>query len=210
MADVLDDVTTTAVLELNAAGTAGTYSGQIEIAGDHDWIRVTLQAFTTYDFFLGCQPTGPASIIPATMTLRDSDGTAFFTDTDGGAGANAFVSFTPSTSGTFFIDVSSNARGIYGLAMTSLPATNVFGTDGPDTLSGNAGERLAGGASADVLNMISQGTDALGEQGDDILVGSALGNLLIGGLGSDFVSGGDGNDIIFGDRRRSAHRRGRL
>ena len=45
MADIAANITTKAVLEgVTTGGHVGTYSGQVEFTGDHDWIIVQLSA----------------------------------------------------------------------------------------------------------------------------------------------------------------------
>ncbi|HEX6119554.1 MAG TPA: hypothetical protein VFZ03_08885, partial [Dongiaceae bacterium] len=63
----------------------------------------------------------------------------------------------------------------------ALPAANLFGGDGNDTITGGAG--------ADQL---------FGQNGNDVLLGRGGSDLLFGGDGSDTVTGGDGDDQVFG------------
>ena len=69
--------------------------------------------------------------------------------------------------------------------MTRVAATNVFGNGNSETLTVNAGERLAAGNGNDVLTFAAGALDALGEQGDDRITGNAIQNRISGGLGSD-------------------------
>ena len=63
----------------------------------------------------------------------------------------------------------------------ALPAANLFGGAGNDTLSGGSG--------ADQL---------FGEAGNDTLLGKGGADLLFGGAGNDVLTGGDGDDQMFG------------
>src|ERR1700746_3833838 len=63
----------------------------------------------------------------------------------------------------------------------ALPAANLFGGDGNDTLTGGSG--------ADQL---------FGQAGDDVLFGKGGNDLLFGGDGNDTLSGGAGDDQVFG------------
>jgi Ca2+-binding RTX toxin-like protein len=69
---------------------------------------------------------------------------------------------------------------------SALPAAELFGGDGNDTLTGGSGnDLLFGGAGNDILN---------GKGGDDLLFGGAGDDTLIGGAGNDQMFGGAGND----------------
>ena len=68
----------------------------------------------------------------------------------------------------------------------ALPAAQLFGGAGNDTLTGGSGnDQLFGGAGNDVI---------LGKGGDDLLFGGAGNDTLTGGAGSDQVFGEAGND----------------
>jgi Ca2+-binding RTX toxin-like protein len=201
MADILGNATTTATLETTTDGGTGTYSGQLETEGDHDWIRVNLGAGNTYNIFLSDLQVGGGS--DSKLILRDANGVEVGSNDDvAGSDFNSFLAFTPTTTGTFFIDVSdsSGERGAYSVLLTDLNATNVFLDSTPNTVTANLDERIAGAAGDDIIQIGAGGFgDALGEQGDDTLFGNDLSNILSGGLGNDFLSGNAGNDFLFGD-----------
>jgi Ca2+-binding RTX toxin-like protein len=68
----------------------------------------------------------------------------------------------------------------------ALPAAQLFGGAGNDTLTGGSGnDLLFGGAGNDILN---------GKGGDDLLFGGAGNDVLTGGTGSDQMFGQAGND----------------
>jgi Ca2+-binding RTX toxin-like protein len=68
----------------------------------------------------------------------------------------------------------------------ALPAAQLFGGDGNDTLTGGSGDdQLFGGAGNDILN---------GKGGNDLLFGGAGNDTLTGGTGDDQMFGGAGND----------------
>ena len=70
----------------------------------------------------------------------------------------------------------------------ALPAANLFGGDGNDTLSGGSGnDQLFGQAGNDTL---------LGKGGNDFLFGGDGNDTLIGGAGDDQVFGQGGNDLM--------------
>ena len=64
----------------------------------------------------------------------------------------------------------------------ALPAANLFGGDGNDTLTGGSGN--------DML---------FGQAGNDILLGKGGNDFLFGGDGNDTLTGGAGDDQVFGE-----------
>ena len=69
-----------------------------------------------------------------------------------------------------------------------MPAVQLFGGDGNDTLIGGSGnDQLFGGAGNDILE---------GKGGDDLLFGGDGNDTLIGGTGNDQMFGGAGNDLM--------------
>src|SRR6476659_9864627 len=64
----------------------------------------------------------------------------------------------------------------------ALPAANLFGGDGNDTLTGGSGN--------DML---------FGQAGNDTLLGKGGADFLFGGAGNDTLTGGDADDQVFGE-----------
>ncbi len=137
----------------------GSIAGTVNAAGDHDWVRVSLNANTLY----AITATGVAS---ANLSMLDASGTelrtldAFGSDTLG---------FMPATSGVYYIDLTSpGLTGNYTIkvaevaddhrnnatasgAVGSTPS-GVAGTAGNDTLSGTPGNDVIDGlASTDTV-----------------------------------------------------------
>jgi Ca2+-binding RTX toxin-like protein len=202
MADIPASVKSKAVLEGDA--TAGSFSGQLETPGDHDWIKVSLTAGQTYNFFLSFLDTGSVINGDSVLTLRDATGAVLADADGGGVGLNSFLSYPITTSGTYFIDVHENAAnnlgGDYGLFVTSIVYPLTPETNGDDEdLTAFLNKTFVGGKGAD---RIAAGVDAcilLGEQGNDILIGRDGSDFISGGLGNDTIDAGAGNNILFGD-----------
>ncbi len=74
----------------------------IETPSDHDWYRVTLTAGTTYTIHTSSLSGGgnPDSF----LTLRDSSGVMLVEDDDGGDSTYSLISYTATTTGTYFVD----------------------------------------------------------------------------------------------------------
>ncbi|MFC3180829.1 M10 family metallopeptidase C-terminal domain-containing protein [Cypionkella sinensis] len=125
--DVADNTATTARLTL---GTS-TY-GTIGASGDHDWYAVTLVAGQTYDFrVLG---VGRAPVADTLLTLRNASGTQLLSNDDAGGALslNSALTFTATTTGTYFLDVAgySSSRGDFVVsAVNDTPAGVVLTAD---------------------------------------------------------------------------------
>jgi Ca2+-binding RTX toxin-like protein len=201
MTDIAGNATTTAVLETNLGGSTGTLSGQLETFEDHDWIRVSLTAGVDYSFSLALQIVG-APDGDSQLRLHDASGAMVAENDDNSASLNSFLSFNPTVSGTYYLDVfshTSGERGSYSVLMTDLDADAVFFSGSNDNYSAHARERVVAGAGDDRIDLDTSGFDAFGEQGNDNLIGNDQENVLSGGLGNDAVFGGAGDDAIFGD-----------
>jgi Ca2+-binding RTX toxin-like protein len=202
MADIPGDITSKAVLDEVNGPAQATFSGELETAGDHDFIQVFLFNGVTYEFFLSFLETGSLTNGNANLVLRDSTGAIVASDDDGGVGQNSLLSFV-GTSEVFFLDIGAsgdNSVGSYSLGALSAAVGEVLAplSDGNDDYTGLANERILGGKGADRID-IGAGVDGFGEQGNDILIGNSANNKLYGGLGNDTVNGGGGTDSIFGD-----------
>lgn len=92
--------------------SGGTANGSIETVGDQDWFGVSMTAGRTYVINLEGSATGGGTLAdPYIRGLFDASGTAIpgvFND-DGGTGRNARIEFTPTTTGTYYVDA-----GAYG------------------------------------------------------------------------------------------------
>jgi hypothetical protein len=98
----------------------GSSSGVVNFSGDLDWFRLALQAGTTYRFNLN----GNTLADPA-LTLRDADGNQLAFNDDF-SGRNSQITFTPTTSGSYFLEAAASnptASGSYTLAAAIAPAT---------------------------------------------------------------------------------------
>jgi serralysin len=112
-----------------AAGTGTTYSlllgdtaqGTIGSLGDRDWFAVTLQANQTYTFAM--TGTGSDNVIDPYLRLYNSTGTTelAFND-DSLPGNNSIFTYTPTTSGTFYLAAGAfddSGTGQYGVSATA-------------------------------------------------------------------------------------------
>jgi serralysin len=79
-----------------------TVNSQIEVSLDQDWFRVELQAGVTYEIRL--DGTGDSPLADPYLELMSSTGVQLKFDDDGGPELNSLLRFTPTTSGTYYIN----------------------------------------------------------------------------------------------------------
>ena len=104
-------------------GPGKPLSGDIEVAGDHDWARVTLEAGNVYVIDALADGDGAGGTLSdATVRILSADGTEIAIDDNSGAGLDARIQFTPSVSGEYYIDVGgrADATGTYTLRVREL------------------------------------------------------------------------------------------
>lgn len=116
-----------------AASTATTYNldigktaqGQLGFAGDRDWYRVNLVAGKTYTFaMIG---TSNNAVRAPYLRLLDGAGTQIGVDNDSGPGNASAITFTATTSGTYYLGAGANndtGSGQYGISATQGPKAN--------------------------------------------------------------------------------------
>src|SRR5882724_11078699 len=100
-------------------------------------------------------------------------------------GAVAIVGGSPTIANTSLIQVfgqAGNDKITVDESNGAMPAVNLFGGAGNDTLTGGSG--------SDIL---------FGQDGNDILLGKGGNDLLFGGAGNDTLTGGTGDDQMFGE-----------
>ncbi len=187
MTDVSSNTSTTAIIE------DGVYRGQFEYENDTDWIAVELTSGVTYTVkALGVDSDNGSAQYIAIDNIRNAsaDGVDFtpipyyedalsslrqagdsYTTTEG------FVEITPSTSGTYYLEVDG-----WGFDLGSY---TVFVTQ--DQRGGEANESLSGTSAADSL---------MGGRGEDTLVGGDGDDYLDGEWDDDLLTGGDGADTF--------------
>ena len=130
--DCTADTDTTCELTLGSAAT-----GDIESNTDADWFEVSLSADTEYRFAArgsGATPSGGTLADPV-VTLYDVDGNAVtdangpVTDSDSDSNGVAEVTYTPTVSGSVYIDVSED--GDDGVGTYTVVAATVIANSAP-------------------------------------------------------------------------------
>ena len=112
MVDIPDNDSTTA-----SVGIGETFEDTLEIGGDHDWIAVTLLAGQSYSIAM----TG-VTLTDTFLNLFDNSSVLVASDDDSGPGLNSLLSYTPVTSGTFYIDAAGfgSTVGDYSITVTEV------------------------------------------------------------------------------------------
>ena len=186
------------------------FTGRLGERFDEDWVQIELQAGLTYEINL----TGDGADGAADTILRiynaSGEQVAMNDDVDLAAGnRNSMVSFTPESSGTYYIGATSYTAnpnqenwGDYRITVSNPGGIAPMDEDSDsDTETGQDADLslddfnlIVGTEAADILTG-TQGDDALiGGPGDDELDAQDGNDVLVGGLGADILSGGAGND----------------
>jgi hypothetical protein len=133
-----DTISTLTAHEDVAAGTSSTasvtvgssYSGTIDSDGDRDWVAVSLTGGTAYQVDLAGSPTNAGTLSdPYLRGIYDSGGN-FISGTDNDDGSdnlNSQVTFTPSSTGTYYISAGaySSNTGTYSLSVSQASSGDV-------------------------------------------------------------------------------------
>ena len=107
----------------------GTVPGSLEVIGDHDWFRITLEAGQSVTVTLN-----GTTLEDPYLRILNSSGTVIHENDDISSGINrdSRVSFTASTGGTYYIDVGAwddGYAGQYQLGVTNYVAPPVWTYD---------------------------------------------------------------------------------
>ena len=165
---------TTGVVTVDGAATSGT----IETVDDADLFKVTLTEGTVYVFNLNKTSGGLSDPV---LYLYSPDGNPVTFDDDSGGNSNAEITYTATTSGTYYLGAYdySTGTGGYTLSATSVGSSDdvtILGTNGDDILEGYAG--------------------------NDTIMGYAGNDILAGYGGDDYLDGGSGLDVAWYDYSR--------
>lgn len=112
------------------AGTLNSGSSlrsELSVVGESDFYQVSLTAGRTYTFSLSGDASASWSGVAVSdtyITLYGPDGTAIASDDDSGDGLNSLLSYTPSASGTFYVEARAFGNYYSGGYSLSLAAEN--------------------------------------------------------------------------------------
>jgi len=128
-------------------GVGQSVTGTISLY-DRDWYRTELTAGQTVIIEARGYASGGGTLYDPELYVRDSSGNLLAYNWDSGAGYDAYLAYTPSQSGTFYLDVDgySYYTGSYTLSVTSASSNR------PAALAADDGDRAApAGFTADEL-----------------------------------------------------------
>ena len=176
-----------------------TVAGSMDYAFDQDWYRLELVAGVEYSFLLEQDGTTTQLYDPY-LTLRNSSGSALEYDDSDGGGTNALITFTPTSSGTYFISAEDDYNGLGGYNLTMTGTGGIAGSSIDETLNGtDAAEAITSGSGKDTVNA-GDGWDYINAGKDrDTINGEGGNDRILAKEGNDTVHGGDGNDAIQGN-----------
>ena len=113
MPDIVAGPETTASIAVG-----GTFVGEIEVGYDQDWIRIELVA--GQQIVIDLEGFGDAPLSDPYLRLRDSTGTQVAANDDGGWTLDSRLVFTPTASGTYYIDVGASFDPLTGTYRVSV------------------------------------------------------------------------------------------
>lgn len=202
----------------------GSASGNLEIAGDRDWFRVTLVAGITYTFDLKGAPSNSGTLSDPYLYLYDGAGNLITFDDDGGSSPESKIAYTATASGTYYLGAATFNDAGSGTYRLSVKASDpVLNGDDSDNIfiAGTARETFRGFGGVDTVSYADQPgplgvvanlakpksntgfaagdtyvsiENLTGTSQNDRLTGNAGDNILEGGRGADKLDGGKGFD----------------
>ena len=99
-------------------------TGNIETSGDRDWFAVSLTSGSAYQFRLNAN-----TLNDPYLRLYNSSGTLLTENDDSGGGNNSLISYTATTTGTYYLGTADYSRGTGGYTLSSA----VVNTPNPTT-----------------------------------------------------------------------------
>jgi hypothetical protein len=122
--DYSADTSTTGVVAVN-----GSISGNLEVAGDHDWFRVQLLQGVSYIINLRGASANAGTLSDPFLRLYDSTSVLLASDDDSGGDLNSRISFTSSTTAAYYIDAGAHNDLYTGTYTVSVTAVDDYSAD---------------------------------------------------------------------------------
>ncbi len=89
-------------------------SGALEHQGDTDWVRIYLESGQQYTFELKGSSTSSGTLTDPLLALYDARSNYLGENNDGGEALNSLLTYTPGTSGFYFLEARSASSGSTG------------------------------------------------------------------------------------------------
>ncbi len=106
--DELGDTVGSSLASSSASSIGTSFEGEIEFNGDKDTYSYELQAGVTYQFDARGSHSGVTTLWDPQLELLDSNGNLLVQDDDSGTGFDARITYTPTESGAFALNVFGN------------------------------------------------------------------------------------------------------
>ncbi|MBB1249610.1 PPC domain-containing protein [Rhizobium sp. G21] len=106
----------------------GNLDGELETAGDRDWVKIELEAGETYVITAEGAASGDGALSDPNIRLLGADGAVLGQDDDSGVDSDARLVFTATTDGDYYVEVSAagdTGVGAYEVGVHSQPASFV-------------------------------------------------------------------------------------
>ena len=118
-ADNLSDATS----PLGQVSVGGSSTGNLEIAGDHDWFQAQLTSGITYVVQLQGSGHGAGTLYDPYLRVYNGSSVLQTSNDDSGGNLDSYLTFTPSTSATYYIDAAAYGdfyAGTYRVSLASI------------------------------------------------------------------------------------------
>jgi serralysin len=112
-----------------ALAIGGTFDGNIDSSGDHDFYAVNLLAGQTYIFRTA--GTAATDVTDTILTLRNAAGAQLLVNDDAGEAGFSAIRYTATTTGTYYLDVSAfgATTGAFNVSAFTAPTPVVYTND---------------------------------------------------------------------------------
>lgn len=187
----------------SAIALGGSLNGRVDSNGDHDWYAITLTAGQTYLFRTG--GVNSVTATDTTLTLRDASGTQVTFNDDSGEASFSAIRYTPTTSGTYYLDVGAFNTGTGDFNLTAFTTvTPIVYTN--DQIANQLTNGYWGGSSHH-FNVTSGGTitfnvQALTAAGQTLARAATA--MWASVTGINFTEVSSGGDIVYDDNQDGA------
>lgn len=123
-----------------------TFEGELALGSDKDWVRIELTAGTEYTFDLEGEETNAGTLSDPFLVLRNGSGGFVAQDDDSGEKLNSQIVFTPSASGTYYLEARNfeDETGTYTLRTSSSEPNTPDDSDDSGGGSGGTGALVSG------------------------------------------------------------------
>ena len=141
-----DDDYSATTASTGTVAIGGTSTGVIETSADRDWFRVVLSAGVSYQFTLN-----GGTLADPVLSLRDAAGTQLAANDDFN-GLNPQITYTASSSGTFWLDAGGYAATTGSYSIAAVSTTPAPTTDDFLANTSTTGSLAAGTTTTGVIN----------------------------------------------------------